>query len=427
MLAGAAAGWVQDVHFGGPRARALRAHQGAGGLRGGRWRARASSSPSRGARVLVLFAGHGRWTRCIFDRLAAVFDVAALRPRARRPARARGVNALVGVPALRAVDRRAAPRRGAAVRIYEDLRGLQRRAGASSRRSWWPCMVLLVVLLLAPAGRARHATSASWPRTTASAPCPSPRRAARSSTATAGSWPRTALLQRGAHHRAHATTCDESADAPGARSSHIDAGGGPRAAGHAAGPRFRSVVVKADATRGGRGHGRGAPARAAGGQRGGGAAALLSAGRGAAHVPRATWARSPSGSSSSRGVRGHRGRGPWWARPGSSSQYNRELMGKDGLRRIDREQPRGGGRRRPSASRRWTGPAATLTLDLDLQTGVGGGDGGPVGQRGRPRPRDRRDPGLTSRRPPTTRTRSPTGIEPADWGAPQQATPRSRS
>ena len=131
MLAGAAAGWVQDVHFGGPRARALR--RSPRSLVGFGGRARRHALPARGAggaRLLVLFAGHGRGR-------------AALRAAGRRSstsrrydagplgaARARAtLNAVVGV-------RRSSSSWTAALRAArrgrEDLRGPARGCSAAS-------------------------------------------------------------------------------------------------------------------------------------------------------------------------------------------------------------------------------------------------------------------------------------------------------
>ena len=191
MLAGAAAGWVQDVHFGGPRAGPLRADQGAGRLRRWGWPARASSSPSPGARAAGAVAAVvldallcGGWPRRSTSRWAALT--------LRRLALRAGVNAAARRAALRAAWSAGCVARSGG---HEDLRGPARPAAppdAWSRRVIVALMVLLAgyfwhlqVLrgtLLPRAGREQPPAHGAHPRA----------RAGRSSTATAGSWPRTA-------------------------------------------------------------------------------------------------------------------------------------------------------------------------------------------------------------------------------------------
>lgn len=108
MLAGAAAGWVQDVHFGGPVL-------GLSGLTKVLVGFGVGAGSTRfhlvepGARVLVLLVATAM-DALIFNRLAAVFDVTAyaLSPVALLVRAA--TNAVVGIVAFEAIDRRRNPR-----------------------------------------------------------------------------------------------------------------------------------------------------------------------------------------------------------------------------------------------------------------------------------------------------------------------------
>ena len=204
-------------------------------------------------------------------------------------------------------------------RAREDLRGPARRAAPAGRRAGaggagpGRCCS-------STSGTCRScaaSTSATWPRTTASAPCPSPRPAGRSSTATG----RILAENRSsfnvvADHRAQATTWTEPWSAWPSSSRSIPRQVRERL--NTPGPALPLGGGQGGRERGGRGHRRGAPPGGARGQRRRGAAALLSAGpaacahilglRGRDHGPPAR-ARAASRASS---------RGRWWARPASS-------------------------------------------------------------------------------------------------------------
>lgn len=108
MLAGAAAGWVQDVHFGGPVL-------GLSGLTKVLVGFGVGAGSTRfhlvepGARVLVLLLATAM-DALIFNRLAAVFDVTAYALSPLGLLVRAATNALVGIVAFEAIDRRLNPR-----------------------------------------------------------------------------------------------------------------------------------------------------------------------------------------------------------------------------------------------------------------------------------------------------------------------------
>ena len=104
MLTGLAAGWVQDVHFGGPVVGLSGLTKLVVGFAVGAAGSRFLLSGT-GARVLVLFAA-GLADALLFERLAAVFEVPIqpLTPLALLTRTA--LNALVGGPLFELVDRR---------------------------------------------------------------------------------------------------------------------------------------------------------------------------------------------------------------------------------------------------------------------------------------------------------------------------------
>jgi rod shape-determining protein MreD len=108
MLAGAAAGWVQDVHFGGPVLGLSGLTKVLVGFGVGAGSTRFHLAEP-GARVLVLLVATAM-DALIFNRLAAVFDVTAyaLSPLALLVRAA--TNAVVGIVAFEAIDRRLNPR-----------------------------------------------------------------------------------------------------------------------------------------------------------------------------------------------------------------------------------------------------------------------------------------------------------------------------
>lgn len=108
MLAGAAAGWIQDVHFGGPvvgLSGLSKVVVGYGvGLSGTRFHL---NEPS--ARVLVIFLASVT-DAIVFDRLAAAFEVAALAlPPSHVLARA-AVNVFLGMAVFMLIERWSPPR-----------------------------------------------------------------------------------------------------------------------------------------------------------------------------------------------------------------------------------------------------------------------------------------------------------------------------
>ena len=348
------------------------------------------------------------WTRCSSSALAAssTSQAYALSPlgllvRARRErGRGRASSSSRG-PAVCAGG-------AAAVRIYEDLRA----CSAAWRRPdvVVACRGAARRLLLAPAGGARQATSASWPRTTASAPCPSPPRAAplfdrngrilaenRSSFNVVLTTEHSDDLRR----RAGAARRTLLAFDPAEVRERLDSAGPALPLGGGEGRRHRR----------GRGHGRGAAPGAAGGERGGGA-----------RCARTRWARRPP-------TPRPRGRGH-----GAAARDER-------LRRARAGHRGGPGRHRAAVQPRAHGPGRPAPHHREQPRG--GGDGGRArAARGRAQPRPSPSTSTCrrrSRRPwpgqsgsvvaldpetgeilaiplaarPTTPTRSPPGIEPA--------------
>ena len=109
----------------------------------------------------------------------------------------------------------------------------------------------------------------------------------------------------------------------------------------------------------------------------------------------ATWARSPTGSSNRASFDGLEP-GSIVGQAGVELQYNRELMGKDGLRRIvvnSRGVEVTEAEREPPVD----GPSATLTLDVDLQAAVEEAMAGKSGSAMALDPRQRRGAGLPLR------------------------------
>ena len=142
MLAGAAAGWVQDVHFGGPVVGLSGLTKVLVGFGGRRWRPRASCSAGPAPRVLVLFAA------ALAD--ALLFEAPGRRLRRRGARRSR----LLAAARARALN--AAGGRGrssscwtggcAAGARREDLRGPARRAAPPGAWSstWWSRLLALL-------------------------------------------------------------------------------------------------------------------------------------------------------------------------------------------------------------------------------------------------------------------------------------------
>ncbi len=108
MLAGAAAGWVQDVHFGGPVL-------GLSGLTKVLVGFGVGASSTRfhlvepGARVLVLIVATVM-DAIVFNRLAAVFDISAYALSPVGLLVRAAINAVLGIIAFEAIDRRVNPR-----------------------------------------------------------------------------------------------------------------------------------------------------------------------------------------------------------------------------------------------------------------------------------------------------------------------------
>lgn len=108
MLAGAAAGWVQDVHFGGPVLGLSGLTKVLVGFGVGAGSAR-FHLVEPGPRVLVLLVATAA-DALIFNRLAAVFDVTAYALSPLGLLVRAATNAVVGIVAFEAIDRRLNPR-----------------------------------------------------------------------------------------------------------------------------------------------------------------------------------------------------------------------------------------------------------------------------------------------------------------------------
>jgi rod shape-determining protein MreD len=107
MLAGAAAGWVQDVHFGGPVLGLSGLTKVLVGFGVGAGSTRFHLAEP-GARVLVLVLATVM-DAIIFNRLAAVFDVSAYSLSPLGLLVRAVTNAVVGIVAFEAIDRRREP------------------------------------------------------------------------------------------------------------------------------------------------------------------------------------------------------------------------------------------------------------------------------------------------------------------------------
>ena len=257
------------------------------------------SSASRGRARAGADAGDDRGRRCSSGGWPPVFDVPGPRPAARSAlARARARERGGGHAASsRPVDRRvrARERDAAPVRIYEDLRVVQRRlaraAGAGGAAGRWPrsstsgtcrCVRGRYFRDLAENNRIRAVTH------------PRPARAARS-TATAACSPRTG----------RPSTCvltPEHSGRPrprrwsGLALIAFDRGEAACASASTRGAALPPGGGQGGRERRGRRHRRGAPPGGAGGQRRRGAAALLPAGRRPPPTRSGTWARSRTAS-----------------------------------------------------------------------------------------------------------------------------------
>jgi cell shape-determining protein MreD len=107
MLAGAAAGWVQDVHFGGPVLGLSGLTKVLVGFGVGAGSTRFHLAEP-GPRVLVLLLATVV-DAVVFNRLAAVFDVSAYALSPLGLLVRAGTNAVVGILAFEAIDRRRNP------------------------------------------------------------------------------------------------------------------------------------------------------------------------------------------------------------------------------------------------------------------------------------------------------------------------------
>ena len=332
MLAGAAAGWVQDVHFGGRVLGLSGLTKMIVGFAVGLAAHALPAGRSRGPQLLVLFAATRGRRLDLRSALAAVFDVAAdeLSAVAASPC-AGAVNAVVRRASSSAlVDRAAAAGRPA----REDLRGSARRADAAHRH---PVRCVFGYgrparrVLLAPPGAARQLLPRPGGEQPHARRCRSPRRAGRSRPQRADPRREPALLQRGARPRARGRPRRQRSSGSAGCCS-IGRGGDPRAHG-AAGAALPPGGGEGRRRDRGRGRDRGAAAGAAArrASRSCRCAPTRCAGA-AAHVlgPRGRGHRAPA--RAGRPSRA-RSRATWWARPGVEAQYNRALMGKDGVRR----------------------------------------------------------------------------------------------
>ena len=383
MLAGAAAGWVQDVHFGGtvlgfaPLSKIV---VGFGvGLAASRF-----MLTGPGPRTLTLLVAA----------LADALDLRLARLRLRRE----DGRPLASRPRLAGHRERGgrawcsssssiAACAGSA--WLEDLRGPAGRpepprggavGGGGAPRPRGP-------LLLEPAGGAGPLLQG--PRGEQPHPGRDHRgaRGGRCSTARADARGEPAFLQRGLHPRAQPRPRRDSE--PGGE--RAPGGGGPDP--RATGPPARSLPPRRaeDRRRSRRRRGRGgAPMGAPRGECGGRAPALVSPGRGGRPLsrPRGRSERAAAPAARVRGAAGGRARGPGGARVPVQPQPHGQGRPAAG----DRQQPgpRGGRGGTRGAPRR-------AAPHPDPGRGAAEGDGGrlpgPVGERRGPRPRDRRDPG----------------------------------
>ena len=387
MLAGAAAGWVQDVHFGGPVLGLSGLTKVLVGFGVGAGSTRFHLAEP-GARVLVLVLATVM-DALIFNRLAAVFDVVRVCPEPVGPAGARGHQRRDRHPrSSRPSTAGSGSRRGA---TCEDLRGPPRAAapggrgpggGRAAHRSCSSCYFWHLQVV-----RGRYFRELSENNRIRAIPIPAPRGPLfdrngrilaenRSSFNVVLTTERRDDLRRALDRIATLITFD-----PAEVEERLNKRG----------PRFRSLIVKSDATEEDVATVEARRFERAGSQRGGRAPALLSPG--GRRLPRAR----PRGRGDGQAVRagglqgnrgGHR-RGPDRARAAVQPRAHGERRPAA----HHREQPRGGGHgggaRGPGGRagrhpHHRPGPAE----------GLRGGDGGAVGQRDRPRSRDRRRPRL---------------------------------
>ena len=354
MLAGAAAGWVQDVHFGGSRARPLRA------LQDPAWASRSASRPPASCSP-----GPGRApSRCSSPPLADALLFALAGLRLRHPD-GRALAPRPSLPAPPSTRRwgwcsssssTAGSGARGGVRIYEDLRVVQARLAVVQTHGgacWWRSWA-------STSGTSRWCAGSYFRdqaenNRTRAVPIAAPRgplldRAGR-----------VLVENRPSFNVVLTPEHSDDLDDAVARLARVlgwarrrSASGWPDAA-----VPFRPVVVKTDATLDDVAAVEARRLRAARGQRGGGAAALLSPGRGRGPHPRPR-GRGHRAAARAAGVRGPGGRATSWARPASSRSttgaswagtgYRRVIVNSRGVEVEEAERASPGGRARASPS-----------------------------------------------------------------------------